>query len=78
MTGVSLCESSKNSFSYRTPPVAASVNRKFFLVFEKRPFPPPSYSYSPVVTRKCRIPLLTKFTIMILKTGVFSVSTILL
>ena len=23
------CESSKNTFSYRTPPVAASVNRKF-------------------------------------------------
>ena len=35
-------------------------------------------SYTPVVIRACRILLLTKFTIMKLKTDVFSISTIFL
>ena len=53
----------------------------FFPVFEKgqeRPPPLPSFSYEAVVIRKCRIPLLTKFTIIKRKTDVFSVSSILL
>ena len=81
-------ESSKNTFSYRAPPVAASVNRKLnlwaifpkiralFSSFQERTgetYPPPSFSYAPVVIRKCRIPLLTKFTIMKLKADAFSV-----
>ena len=80
-------ESSKNTFSYRTPPVAAVENlthrlavfpkiRAFFSSFRERTgetYPPPSFSYAPVVIRKCRIPLLTKFTIMKLKADVFSV-----
>ena len=54
--------------------------RKLFPVFEKgqgTSSPPPS-SYAPVVTRKCKIPLLTIFTIMKLKTNVLSVSMIFL
>ena len=73
-------ENSKNTFSYRTPPVAASVNRKLnpqignypkiralFSGFRERTgvtYPPPFFSYASVVIRKCRIPLMTKFTIM--------------
>ena len=39
---------------------------------------PPPFSYTPVVIRVCTILLLTKFTIMKLKTDVFSLSTIFL
>ena len=53
----------------------------FFPVFEKRqgrPPPTPLFSYAPVVIRKCRTTLLTKFTIMKLKTDAFTVSKIFL
>ena len=43
---------------------------------ETSPFPPSSYS--PVVIRKHRIPLLTKFVILKLKIDLFSVSLIFL
>ena len=42
------------------------------------PIHPPGSSYTPVVIRMCRILLLNKFTIMKLKTDVFSFSTVLL
>ena len=40
--------------------------------------PPPPSSYTPAVIRVCRILLLTKLTIMKLKTDVFSILTIFL
>ena len=40
--------------------------------------PSPPYSYAPVVIRKYRTPLLTKFVILKLKIDIFCVSMILL
>ena len=52
--------------------------RELFSSFEKGQGRSPLLpsSYTTIVTRACRILLLTKFTIMKLKTDVFSVSTI--
>ena len=50
----------------------------FFPVFEKRqerPPPTPPFSYAPVVIRKCRITLFTRFAIVKLKTDAVAVST---
>ena len=46
-----------------------------FLKKRMRDVPLPPSSYTPVVIKACRILLLTKFTIVKLKTDVFSVST---
>ena len=43
-----------------------------------REAPSPPSSYAPVVLRKCRIPLLTKFTMVKQKIDFLSVSTIFL
>ena len=55
-----------------------SKSGNFFPVFEKGQGRSPLLpsSYTTIVTRACRILLLTKFTIMKLKIDVFSVSTI--
>ena len=55
--------------------------RELFLQFSRKgrgDLTLPPSSYTPVVIRACRILLLTKVTIIILKTDVFSVSTIFL
>ena len=58
-----------------------SKSGKFFPVLEKeqrKSPPPPRSSYTPVVMKASRILLLTKYTIMKLRTDVFAVSTIFL
>ena len=58
-----------------------SQNQGTFFQFSRKgrgDLPPPPSSNTPVVTRACRILLLPKFTIMKLKTDVFSIFAIFL